>query len=247
MGTLRIKLQLLLLQGLACTTTTPTPLEPPLEDPRSPTETEVLCLTRLGTCSGWTTATLCLSATPAKCPSTLNLCSGRTKELGRARWVEEGEPGTTATLNRTSVTSPFPTNQSAASSNECAREGNTCRCSGVVYFGPRYSSSMSAKIYAVAASSGSVSCSSGADQSFPDVLHGASKRCYCHRGATLMDVSYLPEPRVPFVRAIPNFSHQQWKIPREHVLAQTWSKSQIPKHCSRRTPNERRCGQPPNS
>jgi len=83
---------------------------------------------------------------------------------------------------------------SAASSNECAREGNTCRCSGVVYFGPRFSSSMAAKIYAVAASSGSVSCRAGADQSFPDVLHGASKRCYCHQGATLMDVSYLPEP-----------------------------------------------------
>lgn len=83
---------------------------------------------------------------------------------------------------------------SAASSNECAREGNTCRCSGVVYFGPRFSSSMEAKIYAVTASSGSVSCRAGADQRFPDVLHGASKRCYCHQGATLMDVSYLPEP-----------------------------------------------------
>lgn len=83
---------------------------------------------------------------------------------------------------------------SAASSNECAREGNTCTCSGVVYFGPRYSSSMTAKVYAVAASSGSVSCRAGADQRFPDVLHGASKRCYCHQGATLMDVSYLPEP-----------------------------------------------------
>merc|ERR1712038_437006 len=83
---------------------------------------------------------------------------------------------------------------SAASSNECAREGNTCRCNGVVYFGPRYSSSMTAKIYAVTAASGSVSCRAGAGQSFPDVLHGASKRCYCHRGATLMDVSYLPDP-----------------------------------------------------
>lgn len=87
---------------------------------------------------------------------------------------------------------------SAASSNECAREGNNCQCSGVVYFGPRYSSSMAAKVYAVAAASGSVSCRSGANQPFPDVLHGASKRCYCHQGATLMDVSYLPEP-VEFV------------------------------------------------
>jgi len=83
---------------------------------------------------------------------------------------------------------------SAASSNECAREGGACQCRGVVYFGPRYSSSMTAKIYAVTAASGSVSCRAGADQSFPDVLHGASKRCYCHQGATLMDVSYLPEP-----------------------------------------------------
>lgn len=83
---------------------------------------------------------------------------------------------------------------SAASSNECAREGNNCQCNGVVYFGPRYTSSMAAKVYAVTAASGSVSCRSGADQRFPDVLHGASKRCYCHQGATLMDVSYLPEP-----------------------------------------------------
>lgn len=83
---------------------------------------------------------------------------------------------------------------SAASSNECAREGSVCRCNGVVYFGPRYSSSMTAKIYAVTSASGSVSCSSGAGQSFPDVLHGAAKRCYCHQGAALMDVSYLPEP-----------------------------------------------------
>jgi len=78
-----------------------------------------------------------------------------------------------------------------ASRNRCAREGQNCRCNGIVYFGPTVSSS-SAKIFAVAESSGSVRCSSGANEAFPDVLHGHAKSCYCHANEDLLDVNYLP-------------------------------------------------------
>lgn len=80
---------------------------------------------------------------------------------------------------------------SQASANRCASEGQNCNCNGVVYYGPTISSS-SIKIFAIAQVSGSVRCDGGRDQEFPDVLHRSSKSCYCHGGADLMDVSYLP-------------------------------------------------------
>jgi len=78
-----------------------------------------------------------------------------------------------------------------AETNMCAREGQTCRCNGVVYFGPTISSS-NPKIFGVEHVSGSVSCTSGAEETFADVFHGKSKSCYCHEGADLVDVTYNP-------------------------------------------------------
>jgi len=78
-----------------------------------------------------------------------------------------------------------------AESNMCAREGQTCRCDGVVYFGPTISSD-NPKIFGVEHVSGSVRCRSGADETFADVFHGKSKSCYCHQGADLHDITYTP-------------------------------------------------------
>jgi len=80
---------------------------------------------------------------------------------------------------------------SRASSNRCASQGGNCNCNGVVYYGPTFSAS-SVKIFAVAQSSGNVRCSGGPGLEFPDPFEGRSKSCYCHSGATLTDVSYLP-------------------------------------------------------
>jgi len=82
---------------------------------------------------------------------------------------------------------------SQASGNRCSSEGGSCRCNGVVYFGPTITAS-SPRIFAVTQSTSRVDCSSGASQSFPDVFHGKSKSCYCDQGATLTDVHYLPSP-----------------------------------------------------
>jgi len=78
-----------------------------------------------------------------------------------------------------------------AKSNMCAREGQTCFCNGVVYFGPTISS-RNPTIFGVEHISGSVLCSSGADETFADVFHGKSKSCYCHQGADLHDITYTP-------------------------------------------------------
>jgi len=78
-----------------------------------------------------------------------------------------------------------------ARSNLCAREGRTCTCNGVVYFGPTLSSS-NPMIFGVEHVSGSVQCSAGADKTFADVFHGRSKSCYCHEGADLRDITYIP-------------------------------------------------------
>jgi len=87
----------------------------------------------------------------------------------------------------------------AARSNLCAREGQTCSCNGVVYFGPTLSSS-NPEIFGVEHVTGSVRCSSGADETFADVFHGKSKSCYCDQGASLYDITYVPTD-VDFINA----------------------------------------------
>jgi len=78
-----------------------------------------------------------------------------------------------------------------AEAKECAGEGETCFCKGVVYFGPTIKSD-NPLIFGVEHVTDSVRCSSGPDEAFADVFHGKSKSCYCHEGADLYDITYTP-------------------------------------------------------
>jgi len=78
-----------------------------------------------------------------------------------------------------------------AEAKECAGEGETCFCNGLVYFGPTISSD-NPLIFGVEHITDSVQCSAGPDEAFADVFHGKSKSCYCHEGADLHDITYTP-------------------------------------------------------
>jgi len=79
----------------------------------------------------------------------------------------------------------------SASRTLCAHEHQSCRCNGVVYFGPTITAT-NPRIFAVTESTSQVDCRSGSSESFPDVFHDRAKSCYCDQGATLTDVHYLP-------------------------------------------------------